>query len=355
MSLHPVIDLNISGTRPLAAPLLFREGLPAPEHVRHTVIEGREEIRRILDHVDQRFLIIAGPCSIHDPIAALDYARQLAALRARYASDLVVVMRVYFEKPRTTVGWKGLVSDPRLDGSNRMEEGLQLARQLLIDIGSLGLPTATEFLDPIVPQYIADLVSWAAIGARTTESQTHREMASGLSMPVGFKNGTDGSLQIAVDAMLSARLPHTFLGIDSDGRAAVMQTRGNTHGHLVMRGGSKRPNYEPEAIAEAIDRLHKASLPEHVLVDCSHANSGKKHERQEAVLEAILAQRAAGQSAIIGAMLESNLHEGSQNVVNGREGLRYGVSITDECIGWDTTERLIARAARTTPAPLAAA
>ncbi len=336
-----LIDLNIRGVRPLPSPRLFREALPAPPKAVATVSKGREDIRKILDHEDNRFLLITGPCSIHDPEAALDYARRLAKMRDQVSDSISLVMRVYFEKPRTTVGWKGLVSDPRLDGSNRVEEGLQIARQLLIEINALGVPAATEFLDPIVPQYLAELISWAAIGARTTESQTHREMASGLSMPVGFKNGTDGSLQIAVDAMVAARTPHTFLGMDNEGHVAVMQTRGNRFGHLVMRGGSKRPNYEPEAICEARSRLATAGLPEHVLVDCSHANSGKKHERQETVLQAILDQRTAGQEAIIGAMLESNLHEGAQRLHSGRDGLRYGVSITDECISWETTERLI--------------
>ncbi len=342
-----LIDLNISGVRPLPSPRLFREALPAPADAIATVSRGRTEIRRILDREDKRFLLITGPCSIHDPEAALDYAKRLAKIRDQVSDSVALVMRVYFEKPRTTVGWKGLVSDPRLDGSNRVEEGLQIARQLLIEINSLGVPAATEFLDPIVPQYLAELISWAAIGARTTESQTHREMASGLSMPVGFKNGTDGSLQIAVDAMVAARTAHTFLGMDNEGHVAVLQTRGNRFGHLVMRGGSKRPNYDPEAIREARSRLATAGLPEHVLVDCSHANSGKKHERQEAVLQAILKQRTEGQEAIIGAMLESNLHEGAQKLSSGREGLRYGVSITDECISWETTERLINLTANT--------
>jgi 3-deoxy-7-phosphoheptulonate synthase len=359
MTDNRIFDLNIRGVRPLPSPRISREGFPATERSLATVTEGREAVRAILDGEDKRLLLIVGPCSIHDPEAARDYARRLAAIRESVSDSIALIMRVYFEKPRTTVGWKGLVSDPRLDGSNQVEEGLQIARELLIDINDMGLPAATEFLDSIVPQYLAEFIAWAAIGARTTESQTHREMASGLSMPVGFKNGTDGSLQIAVDAMVSARTPHTFLGMDIEGHVAVMQTTGNRLGHMVMRGGSKRPNYDPEAIAEARERLRAAGLPEHVLVDCSHANSGKKHERQEMVLEAILEQRSAGDGSIIGAMLESNIHEGAQKVANGREGLRYGVSITDECISWETTERLIKRAAEcirtTNPRSLAAA
>ncbi len=311
------------------------------ERANQTVVEGREVVKRILRREDPRLLVVVGPCSIHDLDGALEYARKLNCLREQLAGQFSIVMRVYFEKPRTTIGWKGLINDPHLDGSYDIETGLKKARRLLLQITGMGLPAATEFLDPIVPQYLADLVSWAAIGARTTESQTHREMASGLSMPVGFKNATDGSLQIAVDAMTSARTPHSFLGIDQDGVTSIIRTTGNPHGHVVLRGGRLEANYDPESIASAIVTLQKAGLPPVLMVDCSHANSGKQHARQEEVWKSVLHQRAAGNTALIGLMVESYLEEGSQPIPKRLEDLRHCVSITDACVGWETTERML--------------
>jgi 3-deoxy-7-phosphoheptulonate synthase len=274
----------------------------------------------------------------------MEYARRLATLAPEVSDQLELVMRVYFEKPRTTIGWKGLINDPHIDGSYDVESGLRTARRLLMGINELGLPAASEFLDPVVPQYIADLVSWAAIGARTTESQTHREMASGLSMPVGFKNGTDGSLQVAIDAMLSSRHPHHFLGIDEMGAVSVVQTTGNEDGHVVLRGGRARTNYDSASIAEAAASLAKAGLPPALMVDCSHANSGKLHSRQEEVWQNLIAQRLEGNTAIIGVMLESHLHEGSQPLKDPKN-LQYGISITDACLGWEVTERMLRQGA----------
>lgn len=315
------------------------------------VYQSREEIKRVIARQDRRLLLIIGPCSIHDPIAALDYAERLARLRKEVSDRLLIIMRVYFEKPRTTIGWKGLITDPQIDGLDDIPTGLRVARKLLLDILALGVPAATEFLDPIVPQYIADLVSWAAIGARTTESQTHRQMASGLSMPVGYKNNTDGNLQIAIDAMKSASYPHSFLGIDENGKTAVVRTKGNPWGHIILRGGNNLPNYEPEAIRIAEDKLRQAGLNPAIMVDCSHANSGKKHERQEVVWQSILEQRYAGNDNLIGMMLESNIHEGNQKLPEVLHPgvaaqLKYGVSITDACVSWQTTEQLVERAYR---------
>jgi len=282
-----------------------------------------------------------GPCSIHDVDGALAYATRLNALRQELADRLLLVMRVYFEKPRTTIGWKGLINDPHLDGTYDIETGLKKARGLLLQITSMGLPAATEFLDPIIPQYTAELVSWAAIGARTTESQTHREMASGLSMPVGFKNGTDGSLQIAINAMAAANHPHSFLGIDQEGVTSVIRTTGNSAGHIVLRGGNVRTNYDAESIADAVEQLNKAGLPTGLMVDCSHANSGKQHTRQEQVWRCVIDQRAAGNRTLIGLMVESYLEEGNQPLPKNPADLRYGVSITDACVDWATTERML--------------
>lgn len=311
------------------------------EEANATVVEGRLTIQNILSHEDPRLLVVVGPCSIHDPAGAMEYARRLAELREEVKDSMYIVMRVYFEKPRTTVGWKGLINDPHLDGSYDIESGLKIARKLLLDVNELGVPAATEFLDPYVPQYIADLVSWAAIGARTTESQTHREMASGLSMPVGYKNATDGSLQVALDAMQAARQPHSFLGVDQEGYTAVVRTRGNRCGHVVLRGGRNGSNYDPESIAEAVAKLEKAGLPPALMVDCSHANSEKQHWRQDGVAREVVAQRTDGNDAIIGLMIESNLFEGNQPLKGTLANLQYGVSITDACIAWDTTEKLL--------------
>ena len=306
-----------------------------------TVVGGRETVRRILHQEDPRLLIVVGPCSIHDVAGALEYARRLNRLRQELADRMVLVMRVYFEKPRTTIGWKGLINDPNLNGSYDIQTGLKTARKLLVELTEMGLPAATEFLDPIVPQYIADLVSWAAIGARTTESQTHREMASGLSMPVGFKNGTDGSLQIAIDAMGAARHPHSFLGIDGEGVTSIIRTTGNPHGHIVLRGGRQRTNYDPESIAATSSALDRAKLPPGIMVDCSHANSGKQHARQEEVWRSVIDQRVGGAKALIGMMVESYLEEGNQPFPEDPSRLVPGVSITDACVGWETTERML--------------
>ncbi len=334
-------NLNIKGITPLITPRELQTELPITEEICKTVTESRETIKRILSRKDQRLLVIVGPCSIHDPKAAMEYAERLNRLRIETEKSLYILMRVYFQKPRTTIGWKGLINDPHLNGTYDTQAGLRSARKLLLEITNIGLPAATEFLDSIIPQYIADLISWAAIGARTTESQTHREMASGLSMPVGFKNATDGSLQIAIDAMKSSIHPHSFLGIDEDSRTCAIKTTGNRWGHVVLRGGRAKTNYDPESIRAATHELVKAGLPPAIMVDCSHANSGKKHQQQEIVWQSVLKQRCEGSHAVIGLMVESNLQEGSQPIPQNLKDLRYGVSITDECIGWETTERML--------------
>lgn len=329
----------------LRPPKALLAELPLDEIAAGTVLAGRQAVQRILDRSDPRMLILVGPCSIHDPEAALDYARRLVELRHELRHSFEIIMRVYFEKPRTTVGWKGLINDPHLDGTYDIETGLRRARSLLLEITRMGLPAGTEFLDPIVPQYIADLISWAAIGARTTESQTHREMASGLSMPVGFKNGTDGSLQVAIDAMQAARHPHAFLGVDEEGITSIVRTTGNPWGHIVLRGGRQRPNYDPESIRMAEEQLKAAGLPAVIMVDCSHANSGKVPARQEDVWRSVIQQRCGGTTSLVGIMLESNLFEGNQPFPRPVRELRYGVSITDPCISWETTERLLRQGA----------
>jgi 3-deoxy-7-phosphoheptulonate synthase len=318
--------------------------MPLDASATRTIVEGRLAVERILAGEDPRLTAIVGPCSIHDLDAARDYAARLHGLAGRVADRLLVIMRVYFEKPRTTVGWKGLINDPHIDDTFDVATGLRLARGLLLEIGSMGLPTATEFLEPITPQYIADTIVLGAIGARTTESPTHRQMASGLSMPVGFKNSTDGSLQAAVDAMQAARTPHSFLGIDNDGGTAVVSTTGNPWGVLMLRGGRSGSNYSPQILHEARQRLEAAGLPARVVVDCSHANSGKDHRRQSIVWRDVLEQRIAGDRSIVGMMLESNINPGSQPVLQDRSKLAYGVSITDGCIGWEETEQLILEA-----------
>ncbi len=337
----PVENLRVAGVTRLITPAQIKEQLPASGSTLRLVAEARATSRAILRGEDHRLLVVVGPCSIHDPEAAIDYARRLAALNDQVKDRYFIVMRVYFEKPRTTVGWKGLINDPHLDESCDVAHGIAVARQLLLDIAECGLPTATEFLDPIIPQYIADLISWAAIGARTTESQTHREMASGLSMPVGFKNGTDGSVQTALDAMKSARAPHSFLGIDQDGATSIIKTAGNPDSHLVLRGGRSGGNYGPEHVAAASEALRKAGLLPAVMVDCSHANSGKDPLRQPDVWKSILSQRGNGRREIIGAMLESNIGFGAQPVSSSRSQLAYGVSITDACMDWAMTEALL--------------
>ncbi|HKS36211.1 MAG TPA: 3-deoxy-7-phosphoheptulonate synthase, partial [Verrucomicrobiae bacterium] len=334
-------NLHVRETVRLLTPRALKAEFPMTERSNQAVVEGRAAVKRILRREDPRLLVIVGPCSIHDVEGALEYAKRLNRLREDLSDQLCVVMRVYFEKPRTIIGWKGLINDPHLDGSYDIETGLKKARRLLLQITDMGLPAATEFLDPIVPQYTADLVSWAAVGARTTESQTHREMASGLSMPVGFKNATDGSLQIAIDAMTSARAPHNFLGIDQDGVTSIIRTTGNPDGHVVLRGGRLQANYDPASIAQATATLEKAGLPAVLMVDCSHANSGRQHARQEEVWRSVMAQRAEGNAALIGLMVESYLDEGNQPIPKTPAELRYGVSITDACVGWETTERML--------------
>ena len=339
--MHRTSDLNVVETRTLPSPTALLAELPKTTAQAAFVAHSREDIRRIIFTDDRRFLLLIGPCSIHDVDAGRDYARRLAALAREVSDRVVVVMRVYFEKPRTTVGWKGLVMDPHLDGSHDIAAGLRLGRTFLGDVLDLGLPTATEFLDPITPQYVADLVCWGAIGARTTESQTHRQMASGLSMPLGFKNGTDGSLQAAVNAIKAAGQPQTFLGINLDGAASAVVTRGNPNCHVVLRGGAAGPNFSPDHIAQTEALLAKANLPKSILVDCSHDNSAKKPELQPEVMRALLTQIAAGNRSIMGAMIESNLSAGNQAFPVPKETLRYGVSITDGCIDWPTTETLV--------------
>jgi 3-deoxy-7-phosphoheptulonate synthase len=343
ITVAPLEDVRVRGVTRLITPAQIKEQSPASRSQMQTVLRGREQARAIIRGDDDRLFAVIGPCSIHDPVAALDYARRLAELSREVADRIFVVMRVYFEKPRTTVGWKGLINDPLMNDSCDMAYGLALARKILLDIADLGLPAGTEFLDPIVPQYIADLISWAAIGARTTESQTHREMASGLSMPVGFKNGTDGSVQTAIDAMKSSRMPHSFLGIDQDGATSIIKTTGNPDSHVVLRGGRDGTNYEPYQVSAVCERLRKTGLRPVVMVDWSHANSGKDPSRQPLVWKSIAEQRASGRREIIGAMLESNINFGGQSLGNDPQALQYGVSITDSCIDWETTERLVSR------------
>ena len=333
-------NVRVRDVTRLITPTQIKEQLPTVEASLRTVREGRAAARRILRREDDRLLVIVGPCSIHDPEAAIDYANRLVELRRELSDRYEIIMRVYFEKPRTTVGWKGLINDPHLDDSCDLAHGIALARKLLLDVTALGLPTATEFLDPIIPQYIADLISWSAIGARTTESQTHRELASGLSMPVGFKNGTDGSIQTAIDAMKSSRSPHSFLGIDQDGSTSIVKTTGNPNCHVVLRGGRDGTNYDSRSVGTAIEQLEKAKLPTAIMIDCSHANSGKDPARQPDVWRDVVAQRRAGRPEIIGAMIESNITFGAQP--SGLPGsLRYGVSITDACLDWDATAALL--------------
>ncbi len=346
VDVEPTENLNVAAFRSIVTPRELNRRHPLTDAAHDTVVAGRDAVRRVLRHEDPRVLVVVGPCSVHDVSAAREYAQRLADLAGRVDDRLLVVMRVYFEKPRTTVGWKGLINDPHLNGSFDVSAGLELARRLLLDINELGLPCATELLEPITPQYIDDLVTWAAIGARTTESQTHRQMASGLSMPVGYKNSTEGQLQVAIDAMRSARSSHHFLGVDDDGRVCIVKTRGNPDGHVILRGGQNRPNYDPANVAEAAARLRESGLPPALMVDCSHANSAKKHENQASVWESVFEQVAAARQAgsdspIVGVMLESNLHPGRQDIPADLTQLKHGVSVTDACIGWDETERLL--------------
>ncbi|MGR8918405.1 MAG: 3-deoxy-7-phosphoheptulonate synthase [Gammaproteobacteria bacterium] len=338
-------NVNVAAVLPLPSPAALRREMPADAAAVATVAGARAAITDIIEGRDPRLVLVVGPCSIHDPAAARDYLARLTPLAAAVSDVLLVVMRVYFEKPRTTVGWKGLVNDPRLDDSFDLEGGLRLARQLLLDLADAGMPAATEALDPIVPQYLGDLVSWYAIGARTTESQTHREMASGLSAPCGFKNGTDGEVTVAVQAMQSAATPHAFLGIDGDGRPSVIRTRGNRETHVILRGGAQ-PNYDEGSVSACVEALARHGLREAVMVDASHGNTGKDHARQPAVAREVVRQRAAGNRALMGLMLESNLNAGKQPFGPPAE-LAYGVSVTDACIDFETTEALVCELAAT--------
>ena len=334
-------DVHIESTVPLITPIELVNGLPITPRTERTVLAGREQVRNVLNGEDARLMMVVGPCSIHEEAAALDYAGRLLRLSERLSDRLLIVMRVYFEKPRTTVGWKGLIYDPHLDDTFDIETGLRRARALMLEIGEMGMYAGTEFLDPIVPQYLAGLVTWSTLGARTTESQTHRQMASGLSMPVGFKNGTDGNAKVAIDAILSARAPHGFLGLDHQGRAAVVRTTGNPDSHLVLRGGNNGTNFDAEAIAGAKDQLGEAGVRTQLLVDCSHGNSNKDHTRQATAFKDVVGQRVAGNTDIIGCMVESNINSGNQRLGSDLSNMKYGVSITDECIGWEETEELL--------------
>ena len=333
-------NVNIDNQEILITPEELKRQLPATEEVKRGISQNREIVRSIIDGTDKRLLLVVGPCSIHNPREAIDYAERLKALSESVNDKLFIVMRAYFEKPRSTVGWKGLINDPHLDDSFKIAEGLAMARKLLLEISKLGLPLANEALDPITPQYLQELFSWTAIGARTSESQTHREMASGLSCPVGFKNGTDGSLDVALNALQSVKSPHRFLGISPDGKVSIVTTKGNAHAHVVLRGGSNGPNYYPENIAVCEEELESIGATQAIMVDCSHANSNKDHTKQGSVLEAVAEQISVGNKSIRGVMLESNLKPGNQKVDSSQE-LQYGVSITDACIGWEETERLL--------------
>ncbi|SEF98081.1 3-deoxy-7-phosphoheptulonate synthase [Marinobacterium lutimaris] len=333
-----VEDLNVESTTALVTPDELKKKLAISDAAAQTVMEGRQVIRDILDHKDKRLLVVVGPCSIHDPEAALEYGRKLKALADELKDNLYLVMRVYFEKPRTTVGWKGLINDPHMNDSFDIEEGLHIARKLLIDLSEMGLPLATEALDPISPQYIQDLISWSAIGARTTESQTHREMSSGLSCAVGFKNGTDGSLDVAVNAMKSVSHSHNFLGLNNEGQVAIIRTRGNAYGHVVLRGGNGKPNYDSVSVKLCEQALDKAGQSKNIMIDCSHANSNKDPAIQPLVAEDAASQILEGNRSIIGLMIESNLGWGAQSIPERLEELKYGVSVTDACIDWKTTE-----------------
>ncbi len=338
-------NINVISQDLLPTPAEVKAALPLSEQAARTALQGRETVRDILDRKDPRLFVVVGPCSIHDVDAALEYAGRLRALADEVRESLVLVMRVYFEKPRTSIGWKGLINDPYMDDSFHIEKGLSAARKLLLDLAEMGLPTAGEALDPITPQYLSDLTTWTAIGARTTESQTHREMSSGLSTPVGFKNGTDGSLQVAINALHSVSSPHHFLGINQNGQCTVVHTRGNRYGHVVLRGGGARPNYDSVSIAMCEKELAKAGLPQNIVIDCSHGNSMKDHTLQPLVADNCVNQILEGNRSIVGLMLESNLNEGNQSLPERPSELRYGVSITDACIGWETTERTLRDAA----------
>ncbi len=337
-------NLNVLAVEVMPSPDEVKEHIPLTEKAVGTVLSGRRTVEAILDGRDRRLFLVVGPCSIHDPVAGLDYARRLQALAEEVSDTFLMVMRVYFEKPRTSLGWKGFINDPRMDDSFRIDEGMERARRFLLDVAELGLPAATEALDPISPQYYGDLITWTAIGARTSESQTHREMSSGLSSPVGFKNGTDGDLEAAVNGALSAARPHSFLGINGQGRSAIIRTRGNRYGHIVLRGGGGRPNFDTVSISLAEQALAKAKLPLNLVVDCSHANSWKKPDLQPLVMKDVVNQIREGNRSVVGLMVESFIEPGNQPIPEDLSRLRYGCSITDACIGWDTTAEMLLRA-----------
>ncbi len=341
MNTEVLENVNVAAQEVLITPEQLKSELPLSQAAAETVSQSRQVIRNILDRKDHRLFIVVGPCSIHDVDAAMDYARRLKLLAEKVKDSIHVVMRVYFEKPRTTVGWKGLINDPYLNDTFKIQEGLHIGRKLLIDISELGLPTSTEALDPISPQYLQDCIAWSAIGARTTESQTHREMASGLSSAVGFKNGTDGGLEVAINAMQSASKPHRFLGINNEGQVSVIHTRGNPYAHVVLRGGSSGPNYDSVHIKLSEDELAKHKLVPNIMVDCSHANSNKQPELQPLVMENVTNQILEGNKSIVGLMVESHINAGAQKIPANLEELQYGVSVTDGCIGWEDTEKAI--------------
>ena len=340
-----VENVNVIDFDPMPSPEEIHARLPLSETATRVMMRGREALRDILDRKDPRLFAIVGPCSIHDPVAGLDYARRLKKLADALDDALLLVMRVYFEKPRTTTGWKGFVNDPDMDGSFNVAKGMELARKFLLDVAEIGLPAGTEALDPISPQYLGDLVAWTAIGARTSESQTHRELASGLSTPVGFKNGTNGDVGVAVNAIVSASRPHSFLGINGEGRSAIVRTRGNRYGHIVLRGGDGRPNYDTVSVRIAEQALVEAKLPPSIVVDCSHANSYKDPELQALVLFDIVNQIRCGNTSLVGFMIESNLVGGRQPILENPALLRYGCSVTDACVGWENTEKMLRDAA----------
>ena len=334
-------NVNLTSQDILLSPSQLKSNLPVSEAAKATILAGRKTVSDILDRKDKRLMMVIGPCSIHDPVAAIDYAKRLKALSEEVKDSIAIIMRVYFEKPRTTVGWKGLINDPHLNGSFDIEEGLHIGRKLLLDIAEMGLPTATEALDPISPQYLHDVISWSAIGARTTESQTHREMASGLSCAVGFKNGTDGSLGVALNALQSVSSSHHFLGINSEGQVAIIRSAGNPYAHIVLRGGGGKPNYDSVNIALCEQELKAAGMTDNIMVDCSHENSNKDHKLQPLVMENITNQIIDGNKSITGLMVESNIGPGNQKILDDKSQMQYGVSVTDKCIDWETTERTL--------------
>jgi 3-deoxy-7-phosphoheptulonate synthase len=346
INMHKIDNLNISESKGILKPKELKRLYPVSNEIQDMIFNSRKTLENILSGKDNRLFVVVGPCSIHDADAALEYAKKLKELSKKVEKELFLIMRVYFEKPRTTIGWKGLINDPYLDDTFHLEDGLKMARKLMLEIADIGLPIGTEALDPISPQYLADLVTWSAIGARTTESQTHREMASGLSSPVGFKNGTDGGIAVAINAMLSASNPHSFLGINEKGEVSIISTKGNKFGHVILRGGGSGPNHDAVSVKEVEDELIKAKLIPTIVIDCSHGNSHKNHNLQPIVFEDVVQQVKNGNNSIKGLMLESNLFEGNQKLNSGKKDeLKYGVSITDACIDWDKTEEIVLKCA----------